>query len=271
MSIPRYLAGIVDDAAIFPPGNAPLAQAEAEHRTHRASEYADLVGGFVVSDGRLPELCELVTEPLEINLVVTGGAGAIERRRAWATRAERVQLRALEFALRDEEDLAHNAQRLVAAVDAGRGRVPGLRRAAEGGGRADRGWFAALDELAARELRLKLRRGGATPDMVPTSAELADLDRGRARPRAAVQVHRRAAPRGPPRRGSAPRVPQRAGRHPGQPRRRRHRGRVLEERDGAVLTSLVDADTLTRTRTLVHLVRLAAASSSRTTTSSSWE
>ena len=52
-----------------------------------------------------------------MNLVVTGGAGAIEPAVTWVSRSEGLSLRAIEFALRDEEDLAHNAQRLIQVVD----------------------------------------------------------------------------------------------------------------------------------------------------------
>jgi hypothetical protein len=35
------------------------------------------------------------------------------------------------------------------------------------------GWLAALDELAAREIHLKFRTGGASADVFPTAAQLA--------------------------------------------------------------------------------------------------
>ena len=41
MTAPAFLNSFVDDAAIFPPGNLPLAEAFMQHRTHRASGYAD--------------------------------------------------------------------------------------------------------------------------------------------------------------------------------------------------------------------------------------
>ena len=92
---------LVDDAAIFPPGNAPLERAVAEHRDHLASSYAGLMGPFVVSDKRLPELLELVDEerPLAVSVVVTGGAGAIEPAVTWASRSAALTLRGVEVAL----------------------------------------------------------------------------------------------------------------------------------------------------------------------------
>ncbi len=175
------MRAIVDDAAIFPPGNAPLERAVTEHREHRRADYADLVGGFVVSDVKLPELTTLVSEsaaeaPLRLNLVVTGGAGAIEGAVRWAHRAEGVELAAVEFRLRDEDDLAHNAQRALAMTDALAGEMDGVELYVEPPrvhAEPTAGWLAALDELAAREVRLKFRTGGVDADDFPTADELA--------------------------------------------------------------------------------------------------
>lgn len=179
VTTPDLLLHLIDDAAIFPPGNLPLDRAVAEHREHLTSEYAGLLGGFVVSDVRIPDLIEVVGDsstPLAINVVVTGGAGAIQGAVRWARRAEQLDLQVLEFALRDEDDLAHNAQRLIAAIDDVEDELddavvyvepPRLH------GEPQHGWLAALDVLASREIPLKFRTGGVDPDDVPTAAELA--------------------------------------------------------------------------------------------------
>lgn len=185
MSIPAWAAGLVDDASIFPPGNLPLPAAVTEHLAHRNAEYADLVGGFVVSDTRLPDLIAHLDEtrqeghedrPLSVNVVVTGGAGAIEPAVRWATRTPLLRLGALECALRDEDDLAHNARRACAALDALEEELADVTVYVEPTRVTDQpthSWLAALDELALRELPLKFRTGGATADMFPTVAELA--------------------------------------------------------------------------------------------------
>ncbi|MFT4010350.1 MAG: hypothetical protein QM655_09955 [Nocardioidaceae bacterium] len=59
-AVPTYLHGLVDDAAIFPPGNTALERALTDRAEHQASTYADLVGPFVISDERVPELLELL-------------------------------------------------------------------------------------------------------------------------------------------------------------------------------------------------------------------
>ena len=180
MSASSWLTGLVDDAAIFPPGNVPLDRAVAEHREHRASEYADLVGGFVVSDGKVPELIDILDEqdhddPLEINLVVTGGAGAIAPAVRWAGRAPSLQLRAIEFALRDEEDLAHNARRVLTALDAVEEDLSEVQIYVElpRWTIGTHGWLSALDVLGEGELRAKFRTGGVEAEMVPSAEDLA--------------------------------------------------------------------------------------------------
>lgn len=181
--MPRFLHALVDDAAMFPPGNAPLDRAVAEHYQHRCAPYAELIGGFVASDRVLPQLLALLSAEqdqrdsrLDLKLVVTGGAGAIEPAVRWATRSERIRLAGLEIALRDEEDLAHNARRMTAAVDALETEladVPVYVEPPRTHGSLTPGWLAALDELAAHELRLKFRTGGVTPDAFPGVDELA--------------------------------------------------------------------------------------------------
>ncbi len=178
MDTPLWLQAFVDDAAIFPPASTPLDQAVTEHAAHRSAEYAGLVGGFVVSDVKVADLANLATEPdpLAVNLVVTGGAGAIEPAVTWVGRSEGLELRAVEFALRDEEDLAHNAGRLVKVVDSlgeALDDVPVFAEPPIPQGMPSHGWLAALDELAAREISLKFRTGGLSDDLFPTSSQLA--------------------------------------------------------------------------------------------------
>ena len=190
MDTPLWLQAFVDDAAIFPPASTPLEQAVTEHTAHRAAEYADLVGGFVVSDVKVADLANTVVEEraqrasrnhsepdsLAVNLVVTGGAGAIEPAVTWVGRSDGLELRAVEFALRDEEDLAHNAGRLVKVVDSlgeALDEVPVFAEPPIPKGMPSHGWLAALDELAAREISLKFRTGGLSDDLFPTSSQLA--------------------------------------------------------------------------------------------------
>ena len=108
--------GLVDDAAIFPPGNAQLADAAVEHQMRRSEPYADLVGTLVVRDLDLPAL---KATPLALSVVITGGAGQIAGTAALARKLH-IAVEGIEIALRDLDDLAGNARRVGAAVDAAR-------------------------------------------------------------------------------------------------------------------------------------------------------
>ena len=171
--MPEEYVALVDDASPFPPRELGLTEAVAEHRRHRASSYAGLVGPFVVGDQRLPELTELVRdadEPLPVTVVVSGGAGALEPAARWASGSPGLELRSLEVALRDLDDLPGSARRVVRAAAALDVPVHVEPPTVRSGGA---GWLAALDEVAAADLRLKFRTGGVTPDLVPSPDELA--------------------------------------------------------------------------------------------------
>jgi hypothetical protein len=171
-------AGLLDDAAIFPPGDAPMGAAVTAHRAHLRAWYADLVGPFVCSDRRLPELQSTLaggTGPLRLSLSVTGGAGALEPALTWVSRDPALRLAAVEIALRDEADLAHNAGRITRVLsgvlpeDADAYlELPRLR-----GTDVPASWAAALDEVAASGHRMKYRTGGIDADAFPSAAELA--------------------------------------------------------------------------------------------------
>ncbi len=69
-------SGIVDDAAVFPPGNAPLDVAIARHDDLRAGAYADVVGPLLVPTASVAELAALTADrsaPLAVALVARPG------------------------------------------------------------------------------------------------------------------------------------------------------------------------------------------------------
>ena len=53
---PALFERLVDDAAVFPPGNAPLDEAVRMHRFHRSSAYASMVGPLLVPVAAAAEL-----------------------------------------------------------------------------------------------------------------------------------------------------------------------------------------------------------------------
>jgi hypothetical protein len=182
--VPDFLSGLVDDAAVFPPGDAPLEQALHDHARHRASPYAGLVGPLVVADRHLPQLRDLLTgadAALPVAVVVTGGAGALEPAVRWAS-SPALELAAVEISMRESDagDLAPNAQRIVAAVDSLvqdgvlDDEVPVYVEPPQWHGPGpSASWSGALDTLAAADHRLKLRTGGTEKEAFPSAVELA--------------------------------------------------------------------------------------------------
>ena len=173
---PPFWTALVDDAAIFPPGNADLTDAAAAYVARRGTAYADLVGTFVLRDTDVPKVAVAPDVSFPVSVVVTGGAGQIAGP-AKACERSNLTLAGMEVALRDLDDLAGNARRVVAAVDAARGEgvldeaVPVFVELPPG--EPTYQWLAAADEVAAAELRLKFRTGGVEAHLFPTAAELA--------------------------------------------------------------------------------------------------
>ena len=180
-SVPAPWVGLVDDAAIFPPGEAPLVDAVAAYRERRDEPWAPFVGPLVVSDRSLPSLADLVTggddAPLPVSVVCSGGAGSLGPAAHWAGEAAGAELHALEIALRDLDDLPGSARRVVRAAEAVAVSgveapvyvevpVPALDA-------PEPGWLDALDEVAAADLRLKFRTGGLEAALFPAPAALA--------------------------------------------------------------------------------------------------
>lgn len=172
-TIPAPWRGLIDDAAIFPPGNAPVLDALAAYAGHRDSWYAGLVGPFVLRDTDLPLARTL---PARLAVVVTGGAGQLAGPLGLCRRLG-LDAATLEVALRDLDDLSGNARRVVAAVDAARAdgllddetavhvELPQTA--------TDASWLRAADVVAESELRLKFRTGGVEAYLHPDAALLA--------------------------------------------------------------------------------------------------
>jgi hypothetical protein len=159
--------GLVDDAAVFPPGDAPLPEAVEAHVVRRDDWWADLVGSFVVTDRDVPA----VDRPLRLSVVVTGGAGGVEPALRLVERGGH-ELAGVEVALRDLDDLPGNARRVATAVDAA-GIEPEaayveLPHVPDSGS-----WLRAADAVAESGMRLKFRTGGLEEHLFPPPHALA--------------------------------------------------------------------------------------------------
>lgn len=165
--VPRSLfAGLVDDAALFPPGDAPMDRALAEHAAYRSAPCADLVGPFLCPASRVEELVAALPshQNLAVGLVfdVTGDAAHDGLRAAMGDqRLTVVGVEAAHARLGDS----------TAAVGANLERVPGVTGFLE----VPRTAFeSALDLVAGTGWHAaKYRTGGTSADAFPSEGELA--------------------------------------------------------------------------------------------------
>ncbi|KAB1107639.1 hypothetical protein F6X54_25825 [Micromonospora aurantiaca] len=174
--MPRLLSGLVDDAAVFPPGNAALPDAVTAHRTHRTAWYADMVGPLLLpaSEIQRGSLSGLVdpAEGLVIGLI--GDTGLDQLPQALdALAPDGVSARQVEapVAKRGEDPQPGLSELMTLA-----GRLDGTAVYAEIP--LTFGLMGALDTLAeARAAGLpvaaKFRTGGLAAELFPTPVELA--------------------------------------------------------------------------------------------------
>ncbi|SCL62646.1 hypothetical protein GA0070606_3656 [Micromonospora citrea] len=177
--MPALLDGLVDDAAVFPPGSAPLPDAVAAHRRHRASWYANLVGPLLVPATRLAELADLLDAGERIEVGVIGDVPVARLDEARTVADPRIRVRQVEAAVAKRgEDPLPGLTELVGLTR--RANPPGA-----GGGLTvyaevplTFGLMGALDALAAARaeglpVAAKFRTGGLAAELFPTPAELA--------------------------------------------------------------------------------------------------
>jgi hypothetical protein len=169
--IPALLRGLIDDAAVFPPGNAPLSDAVAAHRRHRTGWYADLVGPLLVPASKLSGLPALLDPAERIEVGVIGDV-PIEQLAAPAP-DDRIRVRQIEAPVaRRGEDPLPGLDRLLRVAR----ERPDVDVYAELPLTA--GLLAGLDRLAeARHdgvrIAAKFRTGGLAAELFPTPEELA--------------------------------------------------------------------------------------------------
>jgi hypothetical protein len=171
-TVPALFRHLVDDAAMFPPGELPLDEAVAAHRAHRTSSYADLVGVFVCTDEDLMKVAAEAARtgpgPLAVSVVITGGAGGIEPAVRYGDRSSDVDVQAIEVRLRAEDDLSRNALRVVRACD---DCLDEETAYVEIG--LDGAWERALDVVADAGYAAKLRTGGLDASLFPSEIQVA--------------------------------------------------------------------------------------------------
>ena len=174
-AVPPLLTALVDDAAVFPPGSAALADAVHAHARHRESWFAPLIGPLLLPIAALPDYAHLQAQLTEckataIGIGVIGEPAALDR-----------AIPELPAATRQIES---------SVAKRGEDPLPGIKRIAAlcRTSQKPQEWYcevplawglmSALDELAdlrTEGLRVaaKFRTGGLAAELFPSPAELA--------------------------------------------------------------------------------------------------
>lgn len=158
---------LLDDAALFPPGELPLPEALPAHHDHHAAWYAELVGPFVFPASRLHELAPLLDgRPIELSLTVPGGPTALAPALHTLSTQDGVRLVSVEIALPEAVPVSE----LLGALDE---QLPedvlGYVEVPRGANRRP-----TMDALAGTRYRAKFRTGGVAPEAHPDERELAE-------------------------------------------------------------------------------------------------
>jgi hypothetical protein len=173
LGCPRLFARLVDDAALFPPTAAPMAEAVATYLGARQHPHAGLVGFFLCPVSKLGELVTRLRstppiEPLPVSLVVDTGLGGLPT--AINTALDNPQLlavRMIEVPASSDVDASWLVQ-LTEFVPDDVVRVVEPRR-----GRPD--WLDGVRLVAEAGCWPKLRCGGKASESFPSVNEVADF------------------------------------------------------------------------------------------------
>ncbi|AEV82970.1 hypothetical protein ACWT_1951 [Actinoplanes sp. SE50] len=160
-------ARFFDDAALFPPGNAPMAAAVPAFLDRLATPHAPLVGPFIAPAARLAEVAAHLRPagpPLDIALIAAPAdlPAAVDK----IDKTPGMRLVAVEAPV--AVDAAHTRSAVRVIADS---LPPGLPAAVEVPRTAARD--EVLDALAGTRCRAKLRTGGVRADLFPPVEELA--------------------------------------------------------------------------------------------------
>ncbi|WP_328612016.1 hypothetical protein OG943_06505 [Amycolatopsis sp. NBC_00345] len=181
---------MLDDAAVFPPGLAPLPEAVAAHHGHETAWYGGLVGPLVIAASALGELAELQRAggvdrsagdsasggsaaggPLRLALTFPGGPARIAEALE-ASAALPVSLEALEVAVPEgmaPDELLAALDSVVPEAAVPEAAQPEVFVEIPRDARRD----PLLAALAGTRYRAKFRTGGVRAELYPDEAELA--------------------------------------------------------------------------------------------------
>lgn len=166
---PILFRHLVDDAALFPPGNAPMAAAVPGHLALRRGPHAGLVGPFLCPASRLGELRDQLDaagegDVVDLGLIVDTGLDGVGAALDASSGDARLRVAMVEVPVPAGSDLVAGA-RAALAQSGGHRLYVELPRTA--------GWLDALDVIAAAGQGAKFRTGGLRAELFPSNAELA--------------------------------------------------------------------------------------------------
>lgn len=169
-------AGLLDDAAMFPPGLAPLSRALDDHRAMRSGPVDRFVGPLLVGAAAVGDLADLLTEqsdgPPPITIIGRSGDAAATARAFEQAHAADIPVTGVELALGGGAPSPLLVQ-VGMLLDAGVGVALEVSRQPTDDLAALATALEGADERVRAGIRAKYRTGGTTADAVPTSADLA--------------------------------------------------------------------------------------------------
>ena len=170
--IPPLFARLVDDSALFPPGDAAMPEALRAHFASRESEHAGVLGVFLCQASRLPELItELIKikpkQPLPLSLIIDTGLGGVPKAISIVeSRSELLALRMVEMPAPSDVDEVW-LERVSEFVPEDVIRVVEPRRGV--------GWLDGVRKVIEHGSWPKIRCGGQAGENFPSVDEVADF------------------------------------------------------------------------------------------------
>jgi hypothetical protein len=159
------LSQVVDDAALFPPGDAPMAEAVPAHLDHESGPDAGLIGRFLCPASRLAELRAVLPEDevLMLGVIADSGLDGLAAALAVVDGDERFVVETVELRHPGADRLDELERLLPYGVEAYVEVAPADMR-------------DLLPTLAGREmLRAKLRTGGLGAEAFPSPLDAAEF------------------------------------------------------------------------------------------------
>lgn len=161
------LEHLIDDAALFPPGDAPMPLAVGLHRAAKLGPLSWLVGRFLCPASRIDELARELRpdDAIALGVVADTGVAGLPAALARIDADPRLTLLAVEIAVPGQPDLVSGVREVLAGLPDRVRCYLELPQVPD--------WQAGLAAVAAARQGAKLRTGGSGAKDFPTDAAVA--------------------------------------------------------------------------------------------------